>query len=132
MTTFFTDYPVLIVDDDAAQVLIVKSLLERAGYRTLTAPSGLAALEMVHGLAEPLLLLLTDVDMPGMTGRALADAIRSQQPRLPVLYLTAHADALFGQATMLGPGEAFLEKPVTPGALGEAVRMLIRPRGDAA
>ncbi|HKT78880.1 MAG TPA: response regulator [Vicinamibacterales bacterium] len=131
--TYYLDAVVLVVDDDRAQMLIVKNLLERAGYRVMTAPSGAAALEVVRTLKDPLQLLLTDVEMPGMNGRALAAEIRALHADIRVLYVTAHTDDLFAQGGLLGAGEAFLEKPASPTELGEAVRMLLRRApGDAA
>jgi CheY-like chemotaxis protein len=117
---------ILIVDDDEAQVLMSRNILGRSGYQTLTATSSLQALEVARALSDPVELLLTDVDMPGLGGRALAAELRSMWPALRVLYLTAHPDVLFRHHQILGPREAFLEKPAAPQALGEAVRMLLR------
>lgn len=124
MTFYFE--PILIVDDDPSQLRIVQHFLERGGQRVMTAGSGTEALEIVRSLEEPLLLLVTDVEMPGMTGRALSEELRKTQPDLRVLYLTAYADKLFGKSSLLGDYEAFLEKPVTGPALSEAVRLLLR------
>ena len=68
-------------------------------------------------MKDPLQLLLTDVEMPGMNGRALAAEIRALHPDIRVLYVTAHTDDLFAQGGLLGAGEAFLEKPATPAEL---------------
>lgn len=125
-STFYIEPIILVVDDDPTQLLIVKTILEKAAHRVMTAPSGLSALEIVLALDEPLLLLVTDVDMPDMTGRALAEELRRTQSDLRVLYLTAYAEKLFGKSSMLQPHEAFLEKPVTAAALSEAVRLLLR------
>jgi CheY-like chemotaxis protein len=126
VTSFYFDSAVLVVDDDPGQLLIVKSLLENAGYRVLTAASGLHALEVMHDLNEPLLVLVTDVEMPDMNGRVLADELRKTQRDLRVLYLTGHSDQLFAKGALLGDRDAFLEKPVSSAALTEAVRLLLR------
>ncbi len=123
---FYVEPIILAVDDDPAQLLIVKSILEKASHRVLTAPSGLAALELVQTLDEPLLMLVTDVDMPDMSGRALSQELRRTQSDLRVLYLTAHSEKLFAKNALLGSHEAFLEKPVAAAALSEAVRLLLR------
>jgi CheY-like chemotaxis protein len=124
--TLYLEPTILIVDDDEAQVLKSRNILGRSGYQTLAATSSLQALELARALSDPLDLLLTDVDMPGLGGRALAAELRSMWPALRVLYLTSHPDVLFRHNEILGPREAFLEKPVAAQALGEAVRLLLR------
>ena len=112
---------VLIVDDEPALVKLGKRALESAGYRVIVAHSGAEALTV--GCAERVDLLLTDLNMPGMSGRVLATELRKEHLGLKILYLTAHADELFGQLNQLEPDEAFLEKPVTGEVLRDAVAM---------
>jgi CheY-like chemotaxis protein len=129
--TFYIEPVILVVDDDASQLVVVKAFLEKAGQRVMTASSGATALDIARSLEEPLKLLVTDLEMPGMTGRVLADELRKTQPDLRILYLTAHSDQLFGKSSsLLGSDEAFLEKPVTAAALSEAVRLLLRRVAD--
>ena len=125
MTTY-AEPVVLVVDNEESQILILKAMLERAGYRVKTANSGPAALDIARSLDVPLELLVTDVVMPGMSGRALAGEVRKTQTDLRVLYVTGYSDELFGEDSVLDTLEAFLEKPVTPESLLEAVRMLLR------
>jgi two-component system cell cycle sensor histidine kinase/response regulator CckA len=120
---------VLVVDDDRTQVALLSSFLKKAGFRVVTAPSGvaaLAALEKVGDASNAISLLVTDLDMPGMDGRAFAQEMRKQHPTLKVLYVTANANDLFQNAPLLGEGEAFLEKPVTQQVFREAVNLLLR------
>jgi CheY-like chemotaxis protein len=112
---------VLIVDDEPALVKLGKRALESAGYRVIVAHSGVEALTASSG--EHVQLLLTDLNMPGMSGRALATELRKSHVGLKILYLTAHADELFGLVNLLEGDEAFLEKPVTAEALRDAVAM---------
>ena len=112
---------VLIVDDEPALVTLGKRALESAGYRVIVAHSGAEALTVSGG--ERVQLLLTDLNMPGMSGRALATELRKAHGGLKILYLTAHADQLFGLLNLLESDEAFLEKPVTGEALRDAVAM---------
>ena len=119
---------VLVVDDDQIQVALVTAVLRKAGCRVLSATSPLLALEAleVAGQArQGISLLITDLEMPGMSGLALASEMVSKHPKLKVLYLTAHADALFQQTHQLKPHEAFLEKPVSAQELREAVNLLL-------
>jgi two-component system cell cycle sensor histidine kinase/response regulator CckA len=121
---------VLVVDDDRGQLAILASVLQNAGFRVLSANSALAALAAldVRGAAnEELAILVTDLDMPGMSGRALAAELVTKHPKLKVLYVTANADALFRQGRELEAHEAFLEKPVSAQELREAVNVLLRP-----
>lgn len=121
---------VLVVDDDRVQVTLLTSYLKKAGFRVVSAPSGdhaVAALADVDAAAvNAISLLVTDLDMPGRDGRQLAAEIRKRHPALKVLYVTGNADRLFQSGRLLGPNESFLEKPVTPELLLEAVNFLRR------
>ena len=118
---------VLVVDDDPGQVAIVTSVLKRAGFRVLSASSAIAALDIARGSDERIYLLVTDLNMPNMSGLALAAELVTKHPELKVLYLTAHANELFRQTHALKPHEAFLEKPVSAHGLLEAVYFLLHP-----
>ena len=72
-------------------------------------------------------LLVTDLDMPGMTGKAFAAQMKKAYPDLKVLYVTSDPTILFQNRSELGPNEAFLEKPVSAPLLREAVNYLLRP-----
>ncbi len=120
---------VLVVDDDPGQVMFARSILEKSGFRVLSANSPadvLAALRVAGEASKGISLLVTDFEMPGMSGAALAEELLAKQPGLKVLYLTAHSDALFRKRHMLKPHEAFLEKPVSAEGLREAVNLLLR------
>lgn len=119
---------VLVVDDDRGQVALITSFLQKAGFRVVSAASGVIALKALEAAGEAsneIALLVTDLDMPGMSGRTFAGEMRKKHPALKVLYVTGNADELFRQGGMLGPREAFLEKPVTSHLLREAVNLLL-------
>jgi CheY-like chemotaxis protein len=118
---------VLVVDDDPGQVAIVTSVLKKAGFRVLSASSALAALDLAGGSGVKIYLLVTDLNMPNMSGLALAAELVTKHAELKVLYLTAHANELFRQTHALKPHEAFLEKPVSAHGLLEAVYFLLQP-----
>jgi DNA-binding response OmpR family regulator len=124
--TAYVEPVMVIVDDDESQVIVLKSMLEKTGYRVMTANSAAAALDITRSLDEPIELLVTDVVMPNMDGKALAAEIRKDQPKVRVLYVTAFPDELFGENGLLGPLDAFIEKPFSQEGLLEAVRMLLR------
>ena len=87
---------ILVVDDDDDVREVTAALLARRGYSVLTAASGAEALRICARHAGPIDLLLTDVEMPQMTGPLLARAVRSVRPEARVLFMSgnAHATAL--------------------------------------
>ena len=114
---------VLIVDDLPDLVALMARILAPEGYRLITAMSGEEALSVAAAQTEPIDLLLTDLQMPGMTGRVLSRELLKSQPRMKVLYQTGHCDELFGYATLLEDHEAFIEKPLSPPRVREAVAL---------
>lgn len=114
---------VLVVDDEREIVEIVTRILQPAGYEVLTALSGDDALRVSESATRPIDLLLTDLHMPGMSGRKLSSELRKTQFGLKVVYLTGHCDDLFGEVTLLEPHEAFIEKPISPVGVREAVAL---------
>ena len=88
----------------------------------MVAGSGPDAIELAG--KEPIDLLLTDVNMPQMTGDELARRLRHDEPSLKVLYLTGFSDQLFSEKSTLWQDEAYLEKPCTITGLLEAVALL--------
>src|SRR2546422_3119599 len=83
---------VLIVEDAAAVRAVMRHVLERQGYAVLEASNGAAALELVAGHPAPIHLLLTDVIMPGLSGRQLADRLAALRPDTRVLYASGYTD----------------------------------------
>ena len=121
---------VLVVDDDRGQVALVTSFLQKAGFRVISASSGVAALAALKQAGEAsreIALLVTDLDMPGMTGKVFAAEMMRANPALKVLYVTSDPAILFQNKSELGANEAFLRKPVSAPALREAVNTLLRP-----
>ena len=116
--------PILIVDDEPIIRTVARRMLEASGYAVLEAKDGADALEKV-GVDTPLLLLVADVNMPGITGDELSRRFRMRQPNLNCLFLTGCVDQLFDGRPVLWDGEAFLEKPFTERGLREAVSLLI-------
>jgi len=108
---------ILVVEDEAAVRVLVRRVLTRSGYRILEASSGVEALELLEQYGEPIHLLLTDVVMPGMSGRELADRLSMQYPQLRILYMSGYADETIVHHGVLNPRIALLEKPFTPDVL---------------
>jgi two-component system cell cycle sensor histidine kinase/response regulator CckA len=115
---------VLIVDDEDSILRLVQRVLSGAAYETLATTEPSKALELgTSGRAFD--LLLTDLMMPGMQGDELARRLRLHHPDIKVLYLTGFTDRLFAQRPTLWENEAFVEKPVTPTGLLEAVSLAL-------
>jgi CheY-like chemotaxis protein len=114
----------LVEDDPQVRKVTVRSLLA-GGYRVLVAGDGREALEVAA--REPqgaLRLLVTDLIMPGMNGRAVADALSRVRPGLRVLYVSGYTQDVIS-AGVVESGIAFLQKPFTMGALLQRVRAVL-------
>lgn len=116
---------ILLVDDDRSVRNITSRVLERAGYRVLSAANGRAALELVSATELAFDLLVTDVMMPEMGGRELAEALREKNPQLAVLYLSGYTANSIVKKGVLEDDIDFLAKPFTPAGLLSAVRRVL-------
>jgi CheY-like chemotaxis protein len=117
-------YTVLVVDDDPAMLEVLSRILRRENYDLLTASDGATALEKARSTAS-LALLVTDYDMPGLTGNELADRVRELYPEVKILFQSGFSDLLFTEDGSLGDGVAFLRKPFTARGLREAARIVL-------
>ena len=119
---------ILLVEDEAAVRAVTRELLVRNGYTVLEAADGPAALALVNGAEGPsrIDLLLTDVIMPGMSGRELAEQMIARSRGLRVLYISGYTDDAVVRHGMLEPGLAYLEKPFSPAALLRKVRETLK------
>ena len=112
---------VLVVEDDDLVRSIARRILEASGYTVLDAASGSDALQL--GAAHPAIqLLVTDVVMPGMNGRELAERLLAQNPALKVIYMSGYANSTVVQQQVLAPDTPFLQKPFDVKGLLEKVR----------
>jgi len=104
-------------------------MLEGRGYRVLVAASGAVALRIADQAAGRIDLLLTDVIMPGMSGREVALLLGPAHPNIRVLFVSGYTDESIVHEGILEPGIAFLQKPFTAEALARKVRdVLDAPR----
>ena len=115
---------VLLVEDEPVVRNLVHRMLERNGYDVVEGDDGAAALEQARGLA-PIDLLLTDVVMPNMSGRELADRIREIHPETLVLYTSGYTDTAIIGEDELGDRTQFLQKPFGMTELTEKIRLLV-------
>ncbi|MFI5895553.1 ATP-binding protein [Actinoplanes sp. NPDC051513] len=112
----------LVVEDEEALRDVAGRILSGAGYRVLCAPCGPAALDIAAGHDGPIDLLLSDVVMPGMLGKELAERLTGVRPATRVLYMSGYAQPVLHSQGTLDPGVALLEKPFTADDLLAAVR----------
>jgi two-component system, cell cycle sensor histidine kinase and response regulator CckA len=110
----------LVEDEDAVRLLIVR-VLRRVGYHVLSARNGAEALLISSRHTQPIDLLLTDVVMPQMSGRELAEHLIEMRPGLRVLYISGYTSEITGRHGLLEGGQSFLEKPFSPAQLAERV-----------
>jgi PAS domain S-box-containing protein len=113
---------ILLAEDASGLRRLARKILERYGYTVLEAPNGDDALQICGRHPGTIHLLLTDVVMPGMSGRALADRVVLLYPATKVLYTSGHADDAIVQRGVVSEGTAFLQKPYAPEALARRVR----------
>ena len=116
---------VLLVEDEEIVRNLVCELLTAQGYTVLEARDGREALETNERHQGRIDLLLTDVVMPRMSGREVADRLRERRPQTRVLYMTGYADHAIVQEGVLDPGTELLEKPFTFETLQHKVRSIL-------
>lgn len=112
---------VLAVDDDPAVLDLVSLVLRRLNLRVIPANGAEDALRVFHSLEEPPDLLLTDVTMPGVSGRALAAEILRVCPDIRVLFMSGYDNRQTGQKCIIEPDFPLLAKPFTCEILGKLV-----------
>jgi PAS domain S-box-containing protein len=117
---------ILAVEDEESLLNLVTEILKDAGYNVIPA---LGPKEAVRAMLEhrdrSIHMLLTDVVMPGMSGRALADQVTRERPGMRVLYMSGYTDNAIVHHGVLDPGVTFIQKPFTPDALIKKVREVL-------
>jgi PAS domain S-box-containing protein len=117
---------VLVVEDETTVRNIVVEVLQQLGYRTLEAADAESALDALRGVAA-LDLLVSDIGLPGMDGRQLADVAREHHPQLRVLLMSGYASAATSAGGFLGPGMELITKPFTVKALAVRIGQMLDP-----
>ena len=116
---------ILVVEDYAGVRDLATQILRAHGYQVLTAKNGAEALRISLRHSQAIHLLLTDMVMPGMNGRELAEQIQAQRPGIRIVYMSGYGSRLFEDPSALGQGVAFLAKPLTVEALTDKVRAVL-------
>ncbi len=122
---------ILLVEDEVGVRNLSASVLKTQGYVVLEAASGDTALEVARSQPGPIQLVVTDVVMPGMSGRELWERLRILRPDARVLFMSGYTDDVIAQHGVLEPGIAFLQKPFTPFGLAGKVREVLDAAPEA-
>jgi two-component system cell cycle sensor histidine kinase/response regulator CckA len=116
---------VLLVEDEESVRQLVRETLESKGYKVLEADNGEAALQIVSGYSGKIDMLITDVVMPGMSGRELSARLCASCPQTKVLYLSGYTEDAIVHEGVINPDTAFLQKPFTLQMLSRKVREVL-------
>jgi PAS domain S-box-containing protein len=119
---------VLLVEDEESVRQLVRETLESKGYKVLEADHAEKALQIASSYADKIDMLITDVVMPGMSGRELSARLCASYPHTKVLYLSGYTEDAIVHEGALDPGTAFLQKPFTLQMLSRKVRQVLGER----
>lgn len=120
---------ILLVEDDEMVRNLVRETLSRDGYKVLDAADPLEARRIADGFRGKIHLLITDVVMPKVSGRELAEQLIRRRPDLKVIYMSGYTDSAIVNSGILQKEVAFLQKPFTPTILIEKVREVLENSG---
>ncbi len=121
---------VLLVEDSDFVRALTHEILRLGGYRVLDASNGEEAIGLCRIHPGTIDLVLTDVVMPGMSGRELSERVKTLRPGIRVLYMSGYTDEAIARHGVLEPGMAFIEKPFTPDDLVRKVREILGAPGS--
>jgi DNA-binding NtrC family response regulator len=114
-----------VVEDEEDVRRLAVRILERQGYTVLEASCGNDALVLSKERKEPIHMVLTDVVMPGMNGRQLADQLIHLHPKMKVLYMSGYTDNAVFHHGILEEGVNYIQKPFTIGGLMKKMREVL-------
>jgi len=116
---------ILLAEDEAGVRNITRSILSQSGYNVIIAENGIEAMQRFEEYSGDINMLLTDVIMPLMSGRELAEKMRSKQPDLKILFISGYTDDVIAQHGVLDDDVEFIQKPYSPTALAKKVKEVL-------
>jgi two-component system cell cycle sensor histidine kinase/response regulator CckA len=120
---------ILLVEDDEAVRGVIHEVLQSYGYQVLVAAHGDAALSVCERFPKTIDLLLTDVVMPRMSGRELANRLAALRPEMKVLFMSGYTDDAIVHHGVLDADTPFIQKPFAPDVLARKVRNVLDGQG---
>jgi hypothetical protein len=123
-TVVGTETILVVEDHDEVRHMIIASL-EACGYRLLEAANGRAAIDLAGQHQGTIHMMVTDVIMPGMTGKELADGLSLMRPEMKVLFISGYSGDVIAHRGVLDDSVAYLPKPFTPSVLAAKVREVL-------
>jgi len=116
---------VLVVEDNETILTLITNALARLGYNVLSAGDGPTALERFGTSPDDIVILVTDVMMPRMSGRELATRLTALRPSMKVLYASGYTQDVTSRHGVFEPDINFIQKPYTPHGLAARIRLLL-------
>jgi DNA-binding NtrC family response regulator len=116
---------ILLVEDEAAVRGLTSRILEKQGYRVLSAQHGREAMDIATKEAGKIDLVLTDIVMPGINGRGLVERLAGIRPTMKSLYMSGYTDDDIIRRGFMEPSKSFLQKPFTSESLLQIVRKVL-------
>jgi PAS domain S-box-containing protein len=122
---------ILLVEDEKSLCTLTRNLLELYGYTVWEAAGGAEALKISRETDAEIHLLLTDMVMPGINGRSLAQQLAQERPQMKVVYMSGYTGQSVGGNDAVNPGAFFIQKPFTRENLAQKIRQALEVRDDA-
>ena len=119
---------VLVVDDESSILRLIVDTLQPLGYHVLEAANGEDAVQIVINTDKKIDLLLTDVIMPGMSGKELAEKLGALRSDMKIMFMSGYTDNVIVHQGVLEPGVLFINKPVLPSLLTKKIRQVLDTR----
>jgi CheY-like chemotaxis protein len=116
---------ILLIEDEEAVRKLVRRTLEKHGYQLLVAASGTEALELAQNYTASIQLVISDVVMPQMGGREVAEQLKAVRPGIQILFISGYTENTMMRGGNVSEGETFLQKPFTPLTLARRVREML-------